>query len=126
MSYTTVTHCGNDHLEWLKSIDFYEDEFDTLEKRLMEIADKNSGHEVMAGVEHFQNQFIVQRNNIDELRHSINEHAGKVSADAKAHAGKMETYLIGEHDRVKDQFNIFEKIVKELRHEFNLFLAKWM
>ena len=126
MSYTTISHCGNDHLEWLKSIDFYEDEFDSLEKKLMEIADKNSGQEVMAGVEHFQNQFIVQRNNIDELRHSINEHAGKVAVDAKAHAGTMDSYLIGEHDRVKDQFNIFEKIVKDLRHEFNLFLAKWM
>jgi hypothetical protein len=126
MSYITISHCGNDHLEWLKSIDFYEDEFGTLEKRLMEIADKNSGQEVMAEVEHFQNQFIVQRNNIDELRHSIREHAGKVSVDAKEHAGKMETYLIGEHGRLKDQFDIFEKVIKDFRHEFNLFLAKWM
>lgn len=80
----------------------------------------------MAGVEHFQNQFIFQRNNIDELIHSIREHAGKVATDAKEHAGKMETGLAGEHSRLKEQFDIFEKIVKDLRLEFNLFLTKWM
>ena len=76
MSYTTTAHLGHDHLEWLKSIEFYEDEFDILEKRLAEIVSKNNGAEAMAGVEHFQNQFVIQRNNLDELKHSINEQNG--------------------------------------------------
>jgi hypothetical protein len=126
MSYTTVTQFGSDHLEWLKSIDFYEEEFDILQKRLEEIAGKNNGREVMVGVEHFQNQFIIQRNNIDELRDSINEHAGKVSVDAKKHAGKMETGFVGEHKQLRDRVRIFEKVVNDLRQEFNVFLAKWM
>ncbi|MEP7372766.1 MAG: hypothetical protein ABI675_05205 [Chitinophagaceae bacterium] len=126
MSYTTVTQIGTDHLEWLKKIDFYEEEFDILQKRLEEIVSKNNGREAMAGVEHFQNQFAIQRNNIDELRHSVNEHAGKVSADAKKHAGKMETGFVGEHKELKDRVRIFEKIVNDLRQEFNVFLAKWM
>ena len=126
MSYTTVIHFGSDHLEWLKSIDFYDGELDILENRLKEIVSKNNGAEAMAGVEHFQNQFIIQRNNIDELRHSINEHAVKVSADAKKHAGKMEAGFVGEHEQLKDGVKTFEKIVNGLRHEFNVFLAKWM
>ena len=125
MNYTTVSHCGNDHQEWLKSVDFYDQDLDTLEKRLMEIVTKNNTRDVMAGVEHFQNQFIVQRNNIDELRHSINEHAGKVASGAQAHAGHMEKALVGEHDGLGDQVRNFEKIFNELRHEYNLFLAKW-
>ena len=64
MTYTTVSKCGNDHSTWLKELDFYNEELSLLEKRLLEIADKNNGKEVMAEVEHFQNQFIVQRNNI--------------------------------------------------------------
>lgn len=126
MSYTTVTQCGNDHSTWLKSLDFYDEEFDILENRLVEIVKKNNGHEAMAGVEHFQNQFIVQRNNIDELMHSIKEHAGKVASDSQAHAGRMESVLVDEHNNLHEQFDIFEKIVKDLRLEFNLFLAKWM
>ena len=126
MSYTTVIHFGSDHLEWLKSIDFYEGELDILEGRLEEIVRKNNGAEAMTGVEHFQNQFTIQRNNIDELRHSINEHAVKVSADAKKHAGKMEAGFVGDHKQLKDRVKIFEKIINDLRQEFNVFLAKWM
>ncbi len=126
MSYTTVTQCGNDHSAWLKSLDFYDEEFDILENRLVEIVKKNNGQEAMAGVEHFQNQFIVQRNNIDELMHSIKEHAGKVASDSQAHVGKMESGLVDEHNSLHEQVDIFEKIVKDLRLEFNLFLSKWM
>jgi hypothetical protein len=126
MSYTTVSSCGNDHLEWLKSIDFYKEEFERLEEKLVEIVKKNNVPEAMAGVEHFQNQFMIQRNNIAKLRHSIHEHSGKIASEAKIHAGKMETFHIGEHNQLRDQFESFEKIVSELRHEFSLFLAKWM
>lgn len=126
MSYISIAHCGNDHQEWIRSMDFYEDDIDTLEGRLVEIVKKNNSHDAMAGVEHFQNQFIVQRNNIDELRHSIHEHSGKVAADAEQHAGKMEVIRTGEHDLLKEEVQNFEKVINELRHEFNLFLAKWM
>ena len=126
MSYTTVLYCGTDHSEWLKCIDFYDNEFDILEKRLLELVQKNNGKETMSWVEHFQNQFVVQRNNIDELRHRIHEHAAKVSSDVQQHAGKIESTLAVEHDEMNEQFGIFEKIVNDLRHEFNLFLSKKM
>jgi seryl-tRNA synthetase len=126
MSYISVSHCGNEHQTWLKSLDFYDEELDILEGRLIEIVKKNNGQEAMAGVEHFQNQFIVQRNNIDELKHSINEHSGKVAADALAHQGKMNNAMTGEHDNLKDQVESFEKVINELRHEYNTFLSKWM
>ncbi len=126
MSYTTVSYCGNDHQEWLKGVEFYDTDLDTLEKRLMEIVSKNNTRDAMAGIEHFQNQFIVQRNNIDELRHSINEHAGKVAHGVQKHGEKMETELVWEHDGLRDEYMSFEKVMNELRHEYNLFLAKWM
>ncbi len=126
MTYTAFSHCGNDHTEWLKTIDFYKNEFDILEQRLQEVVKKNNGHETMAQAEHFQNQFIVQRDNIDELKHSIHEHTDKVAEDIKEHAGKIETSLVGEHDKVGEQLISLEKTINDLRKEFNLFLAKWM
>jgi len=126
MSYTSVSHCGNDHLQWLKSIDFYNDDLDILEKRLIEIVKKNNNHDAMAGVEHFQNQFIVQRNNIGQLRHLIHDHSGRVASDVHDHQGRIDTVLVTEHDSIKGQFESFEKVMNDLRHEYNLFLAKWM
>ncbi|RXK62126.1 hypothetical protein ESA94_03685 [Lacibacter luteus] len=126
MSYTTVAHCGTDHQEWLKAIDFYDNELDILEERLAEVAKKNTGEEVMKGVEHFQNQFIIQRNTIDELRHYIHEHEGKVLRDVQIHAGHIETQQVVGHNALKEEFSGFEKVINELRDEFKRYLSKWM
>lgn len=123
MTYTTVTHCGTDHSHWLKELSAYDEELDVLEKRLLEIVQKNNTKEVMAGVEHFQNQFIVQRNNIDELQHHVHEHDHKVATDVQAHAGKMEQTSIAVHDTLKEQMEIFKKVFAELREEYNRFLS---
>lgn len=126
MTYTTVAHCGTDHSQWIKGLEFYDEELDTLEKRLMEIVQKNNGSEVMASVEHFQNQFMVQRNNIDELLHAIHEHDKTVAKEAQDHAGKMRATEVDHHNQLKEQVESFEKIFNDLRHEYNRFLSKWM
>ena len=126
MSFTTVAHCGTDHATWLKTIAFYEGEFDILKERLLEIAQKNTGAAIMAQVEHFQNQFIIQRNNMDELKHRVREHDLLVSADAQQHSGKMDTGNDGVHKSIKEQFVSTESIINNLRQEFNQFLSKWM
>ena len=126
MSYTTVANCGTDHQEWLKALDFYDKELDIQEERLAEIATKNTGEEVMKAVEHFQNQFIIQRNTIDELQHNIHEHEHNVLKDVQTHVGRIETAQVQTHHAVKEEFEGFEKVINELREEFKLFLSKWM
>ena len=39
---------------------------------------------------------------------------------------KMEARSVGEHNQLKDRFQTLEKIVNDLRHEFNGYLSKWM
>lgn len=124
MSFTTVAHCGTDHAAWLKSIAFYEDEIEILKQRLLEVAGKNTRLEVMTQVEHFQNQFIIQRNNMDGLKHRIRGHDLLVSQDARQHSGKMDTANAAVHNSVKEDFNRTEEIINELRKEFNQFLSK--
>lgn len=126
MTYTSVNHCGNEHAAWLKSTDFYKKEFDLLDRRLLEISSKNSHQETMEGVEHFQNQFVIQRNQIDELNHRIHEHEGMVATDVIEHAGKIALSVTADHDLLRNDFNHLEKTINELRLEFNRFLSKWM
>jgi NAD-dependent SIR2 family protein deacetylase len=66
------------HQDWLSRLQFYKEEIYILKERLQEITSKNSSKEALAKAEHFQNQFIVQRNNIDELVHSIKVHEDKI------------------------------------------------
>src|SRR6476661_6091400 len=97
MSYTNAANLGVQHSEWLRTLDFYKEELAILQKRLDEVASKNTAPDAMAKLEQFQNQFIVQRNNIDEYKHSIHEHAHQVYEDLTRHAGKVEETLIDDH-----------------------------
>ncbi|QEC66777.1 hypothetical protein FRZ67_05465 [Panacibacter ginsenosidivorans] len=126
MTYTNASNLSVEHGVWLGSLDFYEKELDILENRLAEVAEKNTDAEAKAGIEHFQNQFIVQRNNIGELKHTVNEHAHLVFEDAKHHAGHVEQARVDDHKKIDDAVKTFEKVIKDLRHEFNTFLSKWM
>lgn len=126
MAHISVSHLSHEHTDWLRALDFYEDELDILENRLAEVAGKNNGREAMAGIEHFQNQFVIQRNNIDEIRHSINENLSKIAADVKVSAGHVDYELVEEHDSLREDYIGLEKVINELRHEFSRFLAKWM
>lgn len=126
MSYTSVNHAGTDHTIWLNGSGFYKDEIKVMESRLAEVAMKNTSFEVRQGVEHFQNQFIVQRKNIDELKHEVNLYVAKLANDSKQHAGHIDTVLLPEKVRLHESYESLERIMKGLRAEFNVWLSKWM
>jgi hypothetical protein len=126
MNYTDTSNLTASHSVWLKLLSFYKEDIDILKNRLLEVAGKNTSAEAMAGVEHFQNQFIVQRNNIDEMNHSINEYAHQLAGEIQQHAGKVSLTIIEKNTKLNDEVKQLEKIINELRQEFNLYLSKWM
>ncbi|CAN5900864.1 hypothetical protein BH11BAC4_BH11BAC4_17680 [soil metagenome] len=126
MSYTNAIKLGPAHAGWLRSLDFYETELDILEGRLAEVTIKNTALDAREPAEHFQNQFIVQRNNIDKLKHAIHEHAHLVYEDIKEHVGRVQEKRVEEHAKIEGEVMQFEKVINELRHEFNTYVAKWI
>ena len=126
MSFTNIAQVNTEHAEWLKGLEFYKEEIHILENRLEEIASKNTAFEARQGIEHFQNQFLVQRNNIDELRHKIKEHISIFRKSAELLEEVVEDERLADHENLKDEYLSFEKIMRELRLEFNVFLGKWM
>ena len=127
MSFTSVvSHCGNDHAEWIKNIEFYRDELRIFTTRLEEIVKKNTGMEAMTEAEHFQNLFIIQQNNIDELKHAIGHHNSKAADDSKEHAGRIKTLLVIEHEDLQKKMDEQDKLFQTTRKDFNKYLSKWM
>lgn len=126
MSYENLTRVSAEHNEWLKGLDFYRDDISILEKRLLEVASANTGSEVGRGVEHFQNQFIIQRNTIDELRHGIREHMSAFGRTVASDEPGGESKHAAGHGQLQDGYASFEKVMNELRQEFNAFLSRWL
>jgi hypothetical protein len=126
MSFTNIAQVNTEHTEWIKGLAFYKDEMHILENRLLEVAAKNTVFEALQGIEHFQNQFVVQRNNIDELKHKIKEHMSVFTKLPEMLEEVVENERLADHENLRDEYQTFEKVIRELRLEFNVFLAKWM
>ena len=71
---TSIIGQHAEHVEWANKLLFYKDDLTVMQNRLDEIAKKNTANDVMKSVEHFQNQFKIQREQIDLLKHEINVH----------------------------------------------------
>ena len=125
MAFEDMTVVNAEHNEWLKGLDFYRDDLKIHERRLLELAGRSSDFELSRGIEHFQNQFLIQRNTMDELRHAIREHAASFGQQVSKGDGTHEGSMSVTHDALKDGYLSFEKVMNELRHEFTGFLERW-
>jgi hypothetical protein len=114
------------HQDWLSRLEFYKEEIQILKERLQEITSKNNSLDVLVKVEHFQNQFIIQRNNIDELAHSIKVNEAKIIQEIKNNPVAVEHRKVDNHVKEEDFMIYFEKNFSELRAEYNRFSAEWM
>lgn len=126
MKEINIKHIANLHSDALRALDFYKQDILILRRRLEEIAADNTGHEVAVKVEYFQNQFLIQSNNIDELKHNLNQNLAKVEEQVKASAGFLDQSVAAENSEIYSQYLSLEKVINEIRHEFNSFASRWM
>ena len=126
MTYTTSLKLGNAHQEILNVLDFYSSDITFLEKLLTEVLEKNNHFEVKNESEHFQNQFIIQQKNIDDLRSKIIINKHEAALEAKVHAGKVDERLVTDINKIKHEANQTEKTIEEIRFSFKKFVAKWL
>jgi len=122
-------HLGDlhsDHTIWLNTLQFCKDEIAIFEKRMGEIALRNTHTEVMAELEHFQNQYIRQNEVIDEMRHTMKQHENGLAQEAKEHPIAMDHRLFHDHSGHREAMHTFEKLYRELKEEFMAWLVKRM
>lgn len=114
-----------EHFQWIENLKFYEDEIGILRSRISEIAAKNTSKEVLKKVEHFQNSLIIQKNEIDELKHSINVHEAFIEKNV-ANNPAADRKSLNDHVKERERMEVFEKLFKEMKDELNSFLGKLM
>jgi hypothetical protein len=122
----TIYQLHEEHKIWLNKLAFYKDELSIMKNRISEIAVKNTSKEVLALVEHFQNQLIVQKEQIDILSHDINKHESVIEDAADKNPTNVDHQKFEDHAAQRGQVETFEKIFNELRKELITFLSKWM
>ena len=112
--------------EWLNRLAFYKDELKIMQNRIAEIAERNTKTDVLAQVEHFQNMLIIQKNQIDRLRHDIDKQEEELASLTLKNPVASDHRRIEFHPEQKQKIELFEKIFNELRHELIHWLTKVM
>jgi hypothetical protein len=122
-----VSHVSNEHNYWLRSLNFYKTELNILKGILTEVAGKNTAPDVMKDVEHFENQFKVQADNIDRLAHDIHVNIDTIGKQAKQpNAGYIDGKLYTDHNVLGVSFDNQARVLGETIHSFRTFAGKWM
>ncbi len=111
---------------WLNTLNFYKDDLIVLKKRLEELFSKNNNSEFLKLAEHFQNQFIIQRNNIDKIVNAVKMNENTLTKEVQNNPVAVDQRKTEYHEKEKDMVESFEKNFNELRKEFILFSSKWM
>lgn len=87
---------------WLNQIRAWEKELDAMDKENGYNMGKTTNKDGLKKVEHFQNQFIVQKSRLDAMKHNIKIYGGeprKGASELKEYGG----YL----SQLKDEFEAF-------------------
>jgi multidrug efflux pump subunit AcrB len=111
-------------ITWVNELKFYKDEVKTFQSRLEEVVKQNNKPEVMAEVEHFQNQFIRQNEVIDELKHEFKQVDNQIVTNVMSNPVASDHRSMEMPAELLDQHDTFLKIYGELKVEFEKFLAK--
>lgn len=124
----TKKHIAELHPEvkaWMSYVNYVKDELKVYNLRLEEIIQKNSGKEVLAHIEHFQNQFIRQNEACDELLHDLHKAEKSYTDIAQSNSSAMRVLVDDEVD-LRDRVETHRHILEGLTHEFRAFLSKHM
>ncbi|GAB2984153.1 hypothetical protein GCM10027049_22240 [Mucilaginibacter puniceus] len=126
MEQINISHIANLNNDYLRGIEFYKQELSIMQGRLEEIAADNTSKEVSQQVEHFQNQFLIHSNYLDEIKHRIKSDLKSIESQLHKTRVFVSEDTAVEYDNVNEQYITEEKLFNEMRHEFNRFAAKWM
>lgn len=123
----TIPKLHLEYSQWIAELNFDKEEISRYEKQLENLVTRNTGSGIRAQVEHFQNQFIREKEVIDELKHKLNISERQLAGFVKELSGLgLESIKMDNHSKLREEMQIFRKIYTELKEEFRRFEATRM
>ena len=126
MEHSTVSiEQFQDELQsWKRELSSTKEEIKSFEQELTDLACRNHNREVLAHVEHFQNNFIRQKEVIDELRHDLPDSRNKVENIFNSRFQQESEH--DAHAHLSDRMETFRKLYNELKEDFQKFESEYL
>lgn len=123
---TLITKQHQENSTWINKLLFYKDDLKVMQNRLDEVTSKNNGAEFLKEVEHFQNQFIIQNEQLDILKHDVKQRENLIEKEVNANPVASDHRRLEEDKELNNRLVTFENLFTDLRKELLTFIAKWM
>ena len=115
-----------EHQQWHSELAFWEDELKSFKNRLDEIIKRWTNKEVLAQLEHYQNEFILHEGVIDKLQEAIEKHEIRIAEQTKSGQDALDTIMTKKHLEFRNQMETQRQMYADLKKEFFRFLTKYM
>lgn len=129
MEKTKKMHLSDLHFEhqlWAMEVKFFREELKIYQKWLEEVAAKNTQVDALKQVEHFQNQFIIQKNHLNVLKHQMKTHEQWLAGYAASHPVAIDHTAFADHAVMRENMDTAKKLFTDLKLEFKRFLDQKM
>ena len=124
MAVVQIEYFHNELSDWKKLLLFFKDEIRIFNHRLADVLDRNSKVEILAQVEQFQNQFILQNEQFDILRHEVHLIEAGVEKNLLLQGKSFSEQALKDQHLLRERIFQAERIFLETKHEFYRFLSK--
>ena len=115
-----------EHERWRSELFFWKDEMKSFKHRLEELVLRWTDKEVLAQLEHFQNEFILHGGVIDDLEEVIEQHEIRIAAQTKTGQDTLDALLVKRHLEFRNRMETQRQIYADLKKAFFKFLSRYM
>ncbi|MGS2740188.1 hypothetical protein [Sinomicrobium sp. M5D2P17] len=115
-----------EHKLWEKEILFWKDEIASFENRLEEIQQKWTNDRVLVEMGQFQNQFILHKGKIENLKNEIEAHEIRIAGQFMTNEDAIDRVALRYHQDMRGKMDIQRSIYTDLKKRFFSFLSKYM
>lgn len=113
-----------DHELWLAEMTFWKEEIDILDKYLAAVIVSLSDTDSRGEVDHFQNQFFIQRNFINSLKNDVKAQEKLISQLENDITNRMlQQKKADDEYEIRDKMLTNEKLYNELKQSFRKWLS---
>lgn len=115
-----------EHEKWKSELFFWVDELKSFKNRLSELVVRYTAKDVLAQLEHYQNEFILHGGIIEDLLEDIEVHEIRIAGQSMVGQDVLDTALVKKHLEFRNKMETQRRIYDNLKKDFFGFLTKYM
>jgi len=115
-----------EHENWERELDFWGDELKSFHLRLEELVNRWTDHQVLAEIEKFQNQFMIQEKEFDSIKDQIAMHEKNMAAHYEKNEDVLNEMFVSQHLALREVMETERNLYDNLKKDFFRFMTKYM